>query len=194
MTILFQDSGVGTDASPIAGNWTVTGVAGPIRRISNEFATTSPGTDSDAYVNSFVMPDDGYAQAVISVLGTGDGGPKIRMSVFGDGYFPTSFSGQIHLFRIRASGVTYEEIGTPVAGSFALNDVVQIRAVGTTISIYQNAVLKLTTTDSMFATGKAGIHMFDGTLRYKLFEAGDFTSGPAFLPGRQNVPHPLLVR
>lgn len=189
MTQLVNDSGTGTDASPIAAPWLIPSASGlgAIRRISNKFATVSPDTDSQAY-RTDVASANQWCSVVYDTLGTtnSDGGGALRMNgVTGDCYFWTFFGGQVHLFRLVAGG--FNEVAQTTA-TVAQFDVVYGQAVGTGVStvvtIIQNVTTRIVFADNGGAainTGNVGMQMFDGGLRFTNFLAGDFATAGAVM-------------
>jgi hypothetical protein len=141
--------------------------------INTNVVGTNSGANADSeavYDGGITWPNDQYAEVVITTLGGADGGPCIRAGS-GDGYFCTAFTGStIELFRISG----FAGIATYNGGGYSLNDVIRIEAQGTTIRVKQNGVTRITVTDSSVASGKPGIHLFDGTMRVDTFDAGDF--------------------
>lgn len=199
MTILYTTSFAGGNEDPLSetGKWSGDGVNGAIRLITNAIATHSADTDSSSRVTGITTPNaEHYAKVRYSTLGptNSDGGPAVSCDSLGNHYFLTHFSGAMHLFRLRGNGTTFEERsggGAPFTTTMTANDVWQIERRGsgltTNLIATQNGVQRINFTDNgdanaLAAGGTFGIHMFDGTLRFNLFEGGDFLSGATPVP------------
>lgn len=183
----------GVDEDPLSegGKWSGDAVNGAIRLVSNAIATHSPDTDSASRISGIATPNaNHWCRFKYATLGSSnsDGGPAVRMDALGNHYFLTHFSGQMHLFRLRGGGATYEERtggGFPITTGMATNDVWELQVTGTgaatVLTLLKNGVSQGAFTDSdgnaLAAGGTFGVHMFDGGLRGDDVEAGDFLTG-----------------
>lgn len=189
------------NVDPIAGVWqsapTGLGTGGAI--VSNQLTGTSVGgsgatLDNFIFYNNDSPPNDQYCKiAFISTTNSGsdldDGGPCVRFTAAGSGYLFNVQSnnpvGQTswNLFTITTGTGSSIANGT-IGNALSANDIVEIRAKGTTISGFINgvAVSGASVTDSTFTSGAYAIHLFSNLGRWDNFEGGDFTTAGGMLP------------
>lgn len=181
MSVLASESFVGTNASPIGGNWTsflVGGATAGIDRTSNE-AIGHLGGNGGAYFNTVTPPNDQYAKAVVGGSTGGYHAAVARIDTASETYYAAFWTGGTGYILKYIAGV--QTVLNSTSSTLATNDVTEIRCIGTTITSWLNGAQLLTATDSAIASGRFGIWLNAGT--YKSFEGGDF-AGAAFL-GRQ---------
>lgn len=173
--------------TPIASPWTVQTGTDAMRLISNEVLTNISANHSAAYHSS--TPGNGqYSQIVLSnTIETGTGaifygvGPAVRMTT-GDTrkYSVSCRVGQILLLVWdNVGGPT--QLGSTFAGTVALGDTIRLEASGTTIRVLQNAVQRISVTDSTLASGRVGIqgtYSNDTTSGLDNWDGGALASGP----------------
>jgi hypothetical protein len=155
---------------------------------SNRAAPSALGSDCAENNNSATWPNDQYSKATIGSLTGGGNGTGS-----GIGVTCRAASGANTMYRaVGGTTPAGSEVGKSVAGSFtalfgnattwAAGDVIEIRAVGTTISLYRNGSLVQSTTDSSIASGRPGVGYSStvtaGTL--SAWEGGDFAAGATF--------------
>ena len=180
MSVLYTNSGVGADQSPLAGDFTtLTGAAG-LRRISNKFAVIA-AQDSGAYVNTVTPPNDQYAKVTIDTVGGSDAGPACRMSTTQMScYFPTSAgsSTEISLISLVNGSFNFEDTDLAV---YVAGQELYIEAQGTTILTKLAGVTINTATDASLTSGRGGMFMFDATIRFTNLEIGDFQAADTLI-------------
>jgi hypothetical protein len=121
-------------------------------------------SDSGAFWNADVFPNDQYSQLVL-VNGGGSiyCGPCVRASAGGGGNAYrldlTPTSGTWHVAKLV--GGAFTNLSGDQSGTFSNGDTLKLTAVGTTITAYQNGSVLYTTTDSSLASGSAGIYFYD---------------------------------
>lgn len=166
------------DEAPLASPWAGVTGAGSMSLFSNSARVFQTGPDEyEVYTGSGIGGDQ-YAQATITTIGAGVAGLLVRFasgSKAGYRFYGDATSTQID----RQPGGT--NIGSPGAG---LNngDVVKLEAVGTTINLYVNGVLRCTGTDATYASGNPGMFAVGtagGNPILDNFSAGDVGSGSA---------------
>lgn len=178
MSVLFQDSGTGADESPLTTNFTTLPSLNGLRRVSNQFANITGSTASGAYVDSIVTPDDQYAQAEVAVVGSGDGGCMVRASATSNGMFITNHNAT-NIYAYSMVGGGYNEEANPL-GVYQVGDEVYLGVEGTTYTIKKNGSTLTTFGDASFASGDAGMFIFNGAIRFINLEVGDFESGTSY--------------
>ncbi len=182
MSVLFTDSGAGSDANPIGGSWTAVTGFDPIRRVSNQFAN-SVGSDQDcgAYVNTIAAFADMYSQVRIPTVGGGDAGPAVRIQTASSSqYFLQNSAGtDVNLYLLNGSYTLLDND----AGTYGANDDIYLEIQGTALLSKLAGVNKNSVTDATFATGRGGINMYTAATRFDNYELGDFAGGASvFIP------------
>jgi hypothetical protein len=177
MTVLFSDSGTGTNESPLATNYsTLTPLAG-LRRVSNQFANITDGTDSAAYVDTITTPNDQYCQVEIAVVGASDGGPMVRASPGGgggNGVFCTAFNAS-DIFAISMVNGSFG-VEDNDAGTYTVGAVIYLEAQGSAYVSKKNGTTVNSFTFAGLSSGDAGMFIYDGALRLVNLEVGDFNT------------------
>lgn len=191
MTALYSESFVGANLNPLnAAVWNNNG--GPDCQLANNKAQgTTSGVVNAAYVQTVAMPADQYVKGVFSDAGTpGNIQFPSLMARFDAGatnkYYLALYDtvGGLKLFYFDGSGFT--QLG--ISGTaLTTGDVLELRCIGTTISVWLNGVSKISVTDANIAAGgRSGIWFdpsgfnpgpgFDAH-GWSSFEAGDFNTG-----------------
>lgn len=146
-----MSDGLGTWAT-VAGTWDI---------LSNEAKNSVFASDIGIWDSAMSAVADQKAQAKVR---TTDSGVIVRHNEGGAGaatYYLVYVSGTtLALYRRDAGG--FSLLGN--IGAVALDDVVGISAVGTTIEGFVNGVSAGTVTDATYATGKAGLYGGGGGL------------------------------
>lgn len=130
---------------------------------------------------------DHEAQVTFTALGGSDfGGVGVRIdATAGTGYIIRCDGGNASGRRIhRINQNTITQIGL-VNVPLVANDVVRLRASGTTISVYVNNVLIDSVTDTTYTTGQPGIfydYQNNRVTRLDNYSATDLTSGTTISP------------
>ena len=180
MAILIQDSFTDTngtlveDHTPeIGGAWNkVTGISATIQ--SNEVDVG--GSENPLYINSISDVADVYSQIKKT---QNDGFLLIGRYTDINNYY----------FFDEGTGIRKFVAGTPstlaaYATLLSVGEVAKLEIVGTTLNLYVDDVLKATTTDSSFSTGKVGFRCLGGIFgnNYDDFEAGGAVALPPDAP------------
>jgi hypothetical protein len=170
-TVLASESFAGPDQGPIGGNWSKMPGASifDFKRQSNLLQTSSDNLVNWDYQNSVQFPDDQYAKMVLAQLPTNaEYGPSCRIGPVGalsggylflvegdtstlDIYSYTGDGGAGYRYNVLARASWASKGYTPKLG-----DVLEIRAVGTSISGWVNGTQMLNASDSTFPSGKCG--------------------------------------
>ena len=138
----------------LASSWTVA-MGSNIARDGGQCKTTTTSADQVAFYNALTFANNQYSKWK-AIVGVGSGSPGIVCRANGSGgtfgcYFANAAG--IHKFVNGSYG------GQILADSITLNtdDVLEIRAIGSTISRYLNGVLAGSVTDATHASGAPGI-------------------------------------
>lgn len=158
-----QSSQLASDNFPgtsLSGNWTV---LTSVFSVVSGVATDNASAIGSAYWNAVSFPANQYSQGSMFVSYIYGAGVGVRIQSTtpvaspGYGYFCYwRFNDQlVHLDVSSPSGVT--SLGTISEPSVTTGTVIKATAVGSTISCYLNGISVLSTTDSTWAAGHAGI-------------------------------------
>lgn len=180
MAVLASDAFTGTTA--LSGSWTVN--QGTPSCVGGVLKGGTAGSNNGAFYNGVTWPNDQYSQAKIAgglsanthytyvlVRAAGTGGSSNAYEIFTDG----------------SSGATHTEICTltsgtestlqSVATTFTTNDVMRLEAEGTTLRAYKNgAQVGTDQTDATYASGSAGLGVYQSTATMDDWEGGSLTS------------------
>jgi hypothetical protein len=176
MTVLAIDNFTRANAANLGANWTIGPADNGIPIVSNQItqAAAFPGLE---YYNAVVWPTDHYSKLkLITVAATSDNGfgPGVRMTTGGDLYFAQCSTVEIKLYKRIGGAFTQLGADGPPA---AANDIIETRAIGTTISVRQNGVQIISVTDSsLSAAGNACIWTSDIACTAVNWEGGDFVA------------------
>lgn len=184
MTQLASDNFTRGNSSGLGSNWTTVTAEGIFNIVSNKAVVNTQALDSCMFFNGITWPNDHYSEITVSVPGspgvTNTGlGCLVRASSSAQTYyrcFVTGPSGNLQI-RKRIAGTGTALVST--AGSVIAGDKVRFQVQGTTLSVYINGVLSLSTTDASISTGNAGIHYSSTDSNVdsiSLWTGGDFTA------------------
>jgi hypothetical protein len=151
------------DANNLGGNWT--SLDGDIDIVSNA-ATTTVNSFNVSYWSANAFNNDQYSKiriatdpltpnAIIEITCRVSGTPGAGNYSF---YAVWQNSGQWGMYK--QVGATSTDLIAPTNQTFVTNDVIEIRAVGTTISFYLNGSFVQSATDSSLSSGSAGFNIF----------------------------------
>lgn len=192
---LATDSFNRADENPLSngGVWstTYTGTDAP-QVVGNRVRPTTAGGNSNvASLNSPTFPNNQYAKMVIATAGGASAkyySTLVRMSA------PTTFNGYRCTAYIntdtgytssiaKITAGTSADLVTENATTWAVTDTVDCRAEGTTLSLFRNGVVLLTTSDSTYSTGRPGIRLYSqsgvANVEADDFDAGEFVAESA---------------
>ena len=184
------------DSGFTSGNWTTftaaTGWGAPTFGSGYAEGTTSDVRGTAYYSGgSISWPNDQWVSVTLktnanSTSGT-SAGVRLNTSGVATGYFATIYgaalgSGSVILYVQKFVNNVLTQLFVSTSGEWpwAATDVLTISAVGSTISVYQNANLLYTTTDTDIASGAPGFSCYgDGAgsnSAISAFAAGDFAA------------------
>lgn len=175
------------------GNWsTGPGASSDIQLVNNRVRNVTTQTESVARRGSPTFAADQAAEiAVVTRNSTEDyGGPAVRInSSDADHYFlRPAFTGTT--LQIRRVDDTGTLAGTTLGasfGTFALNDVLRLEAIGSLLIAKQNGTILATRVDTTYATGQPGISLWNNytdvaDLELDNWSAEDLTKTRLYLP------------
>jgi len=179
MGILATDNFNRANENPATGWTTLTG-ATAFKVVSN--AVTPVGTgEVAAYYTGVTPPADHYSQCAIGSLASGSGaGPAVRLQTGSlGGYLLSAYGASGGGLFITKDDATL--VGSALSTEpHVAGDVYRLEVQGTTLRAYRNNTLKITATDSTYATGQFGMWWFEnvnGTTGDD-WEGGDFNNTP----------------
>ncbi len=190
--MIFGESFTGTDADPIGGNWTSlsfpTGTTTSIKRVSNLAVQTAPSgsigvSGGAAYYNAASPLPDSFAKITIDTLvDPGNYWPYVRIDDAGKNAYTALFDCGANLgapFRVaifKYIADVFTLISSIVPWTATAPSVLEIRAVGSTISALQNGVVLVSVVDAdVTAAGRSGFRVFGGAA-VSDFLGGDFNA------------------
>jgi hypothetical protein len=163
-----SDSGVGTDANPVAGNW-VTGTSNGIRRLSNQFQASA----SEQYCVSFwstseyaFQPNQRVGVVINSPGGDDNGGVVARWATTGGGrgYSLEYRHADARLYLSKFTAGVPSVLAAPVVSSISSPTLIEMEltddGADVDIELFIGGVSQGITTDSSspFATGQPGMY------------------------------------
>lgn len=163
MAQLASDSFTRADENPIASPWSY-GI-GTMQLLSN--AARAVGTaDAIAWRTDVSPNQDQYAEC--KQTGGTDGGPAVRVTTGGNGYYLGGTSGANAVWKV-VSAATWTQIGSALNFTYTTSDVIRIAATGgatTSLKVYKNGSLQGTVSDSSspLTTGSIGFYSVGATL------------------------------
>jgi hypothetical protein len=189
VSLLASDNFDRANANPIGAPWTTASGLSAMQIAGNVCTPSSLAADCGADYTGVTWPADHYSKAKLSVTGTSGGGSGACLSV-------RSASGARTLYRLEVDHAATNNVavekyvtGTPSAliGPLTLawtdGDTWELRAQGTTISVYRNGVLVGSATDSSspLLTGNPGIGYSSSETAASIndWEGGDFAGASA---------------
>lgn len=189
----------------LGANWTTISGNGAPQVDTNQSRTNSVGTDSLAFYNGAVAPNDQYAKIKVNALTASAGvGAVTRAAPASNAYYCSyvfgNFGGTITLntFVCVAGGHTTL---ASAAATVSTGSIVECRAQGSAITgLVDGVIVTGPTTDSSLASGQFGMMQFvdSGATTDALgddWEGGDFGSGsPPAVVSTQPIVQPVPMR
>lgn len=148
----------GTPLTTHSASWTINNGGFTIN--ASNAASGNSSVNNMAHWNADAFSDDQYSEVVIaSILSTRYPGAAVRVDASANtGYFCFENTTTLYLRKIIAGSETQL---SSIAVTGANGDTIRLEVSGTSLSCYQNSVLKLgPTSDSAIASGSSGIAVF----------------------------------
>lgn len=193
MTALATDTFSRANEDPIATPWVTLGAGFEMFLQANVLGPFNISSDSWAYYDGGISwPNDQYAKMTCTVTGTAGGtsgiGPMVRKASGATETFyrlvvDHAASNNVSLGKVVAG--SYTNIVT-VTNSWSDGDTWELRAIGTTLSIWKNgSQVSTNQTDSSIASGKPGVaySSTETAASVDAFEAGSTATASAALTG-----------
>ena len=155
---LVKDDFTGADGTTLAAhtpNWTV--VSGNFDLSTNRLnhSNVTASADSWAYWSGRTWANDHTARARVGALGSNRFiGITVRTGAAGKNYYAVNWSDASNFFYSYVGGISNTFSS---GGAFAENDVIELVARGTNISVWKNGALLYSVTDANLATGSPGV-------------------------------------
>lgn len=168
----------------LGANWT-TGYGAGGQIVSNQAGGGNSGDYSMSFWNADAFTDDQYSQ-VVRVNNENYRAVAVRCNATSGGNCYGAFGNATQWHKL-VNG-SWSQIGA-IADS-ALNDVLRLEVVGTSLDYKLNGVSASTTTDASLTAGAAGMAFFNNISRVDNWEGGDLGGGATLVP----FPHPRGMR
>ncbi len=180
---------------------TITGMGAP-QVNTNAVRTNAVGTDSKAKFTGCAWPDDQYAEVTpITTAATATGsGPVCRCASAAASFYSASSDTNFPVLTIARYDTGSSTTLSATSKTLVSGQKLRLETEGTTLRAYINDTLQYgPTTDSTYANGSAGLHIYvdTGTTASEVvdnFEGGTLT-GPMLFRGRPNPgTGPMVLR
>lgn len=178
---LANDPFTRSDAATLSSPWIDKN--GQLGIFSNQVDVTVTGDENIAYYNGVSWPNDGYAEIKVIAAPAANRavavGYRLQTGSNRLGYYAGYDQAQSGdgLQRIwKFVGTAWTQLGSPGASNVAVNDIIRIQVIGSTIKMFVNTVEVLSVNDTDHATGKAGIYGVNSAVDVALLDnfAGGF--------------------
>ena len=188
-TASVSDNFTRADSSNLGGNWTVQGPSGGVNTFgitSDTCATHDTNLEGDVWTaNSFTVNQFSQATILLTPSSSNQASVVVRGGTSDDSGYYGGFDGINFNTYYR---IWYRPIGSGAPISLAstsqtvvANDVVQLQAVGTTITLIVNGATIATATDSHISSGSPGLQGLMPTFPVSVFAS--WSGGDVVLPG-----------
>lgn len=184
MATATDDFNRANDPSGLGSNWSAQCNSSGIVVSANAAYKNGAGSNDYSFYNAISPGADQYSKIVLS-SGFG-GGIYGAVTVRASGTAEATMNSYVFITN-GASGSGNSEIQKFVSGAntklanvaatFTGGDVIEIRASGTTISVYKNGSLLTSTTDSSLSSGKPGFGGYGAGTVFDNWEGGDYSAG-----------------
>lgn len=154
------------DSLDLGANWaTPTGATG-LQIVSNQvYGESTTGFNVEYYVGTFT--NNQYSQVVMTVRSAGGAtgvGPTVRVSAGGNGYMVLANGGTGIILALLLNGGWGGQLASYGVSVPPLGAVIRLEAEGTALRVYEDGVLRISTTDATYATGNPGAVHSESTL------------------------------
>jgi len=175
-----------SDANPIGGSWTTVSSKNNLKIVSNQVEAAIAG--AGAYWNANTFSANQYSRVKVADASSSDLAIYVRVKSGQDtSYFVSAVSGNVNFYK-AVSG-SYTNLKSSTAMSLSNNDILRLEATGinpTTLSFYQNGILRDSITDStveLQSTGYPGIYIGSVLAKFDDWEGGNML--PSWIDGKR---------
>lgn len=174
-------------AGPLAGSWTQQSLLGTVNRNGSGLGKGTYNTE-DLFVfwNANTFSNDQYSQVRIGG-GLASWSQYVQIAVRSSGTTNPTYKAYA-FYTDGVAGAGHSDVAKVINGNwtalrsfattFATGDVVKIKVVGTTITIYKNGVALGSVTDSSLPTGSPGVGVYGSTVTLDDWEGGSVVAIP----------------
>jgi hypothetical protein len=183
------------------------GAFGSLKKVSGILVPVVADTDAAVRYDGATFGNDQFSRGTWGSSAFRDGldypGVCVRMSDTTGACYMVAWDavGDTWTFYYVTDGgsLTFTPIGAAISGTFAGDDVIELRAVGTTLTAYRNSVSIGSRTDANLASGRPGISHYQGsplssTVGWTSWTCGD-VPGTVLYPDRPlRTPAAVIAR
>lgn len=156
-----SDNFVRANNASLGANWTDWST-GHAQIVSNQACGSGAFQCGDYWTaNTFLA--DHYSEVTAAALPSSGSvwmGPTVRQTALGKGYLLIYLPGTGFMMFNQTAPGSSSQIGSTVAGTLAVNDVLRLDASGTTLKAYKNGTLLMTVTDASWSSGSPGLAFY----------------------------------
>jgi uncharacterized protein YjdB len=175
-------------AGPLTGSWTQQSLQGTVNRNGLGLGKgTYNNQDLFAFWNANTFSNDQYSQVRVGG-GLATGSQYVQIAVRSTGTSNSSYTGYA-FYTDGAAGAGHSEVAKVINGTwtalrsfattFGTGDVVKLKVVGTSITVYKNGVALGTVTDSSLPNGSPGVGVYGSSAMLDDWEGGSVVTTPA---------------
>lgn len=164
------------NAATLGANWTNQTANTP--SVSSNQCVATASNHHCAYWSANAFNNNQYAKAVVKAVSSGVSYCGVTVRSTGNGGTTNNY----HFLTDGAGGSGHTAIGKfennvqsfilNISTTFAVNDVIELRVSGTTVSAYKNGAFLDSVVDTSHASGSAGVHVF-GSAQQDDWEGGN---------------------
>jgi hypothetical protein len=170
------------DATTLGASWTtLKGLVNSLGIFSNQVDVTSTGTASGNYWSADAAPDNQLAVATVVAVAARTQGVVVRAITSGStqnqylGGHDNNQTGNTRLRIWKMVGGVRTDLASHATENVTAGTVLKLEAIGTTLNLYVDGVLKVTTTDPDLTAGQPGLMADHGTLNVAIWD--DWSGG-----------------
>lgn len=150
---------VGATMSDGIGAWSSNDAVTGIHSVSsNQYLSTAGSWNNVPLFNTNMSATEGDQAAEVKILSLSNaGGPTVRYSSGPTYYYVANVTATGCVVRRAAGSYPGSDILTLTGKTIAVNDLIKLEAIGSTLTVYINGASIGSVTDATYATGRCGI-------------------------------------